>query len=737
MTVLMPSWYYEKKDLKRSPSILDGLDIERESRYRREGARFIINVGTKMGLRYDTMATGVVYFHRFYMFHSFKTFPRYVTACCCLFLAGKVEETPKKCKDIIRIARTFLGDSQFLQFGDDPKEEVMTLERILLQTIKFDLQVDHPYGHLLKYAKCLKGDKGKLQHMVQMAWTFINDSLCTTLCLQWEPEVIAIALMYLAGKLSKFEVVDWVGRSSRHSHWWDMFVEGISIELLEDICHQVLDLYSTPVPQTPQDSPPATPPTKLTRKSSQPPSPIETSTSPAQTKPKAVDTSVGQPIPRLEPGELKRKVSQSEPKNEVPEKITRVEGKTIPTVSSSSPKPAANNQESETQASSPSTPVPVDVPNKTAKHTETPVQRISVTDAAFRSGITSATKQPYTQSASFLPPEPIPQKATQHIPQMPATSFSVTVPPPTATLTQPAAPYYTAVAPDTQHYPNIQQPPPQIYPPRPMQFQHPPPPVTPTAPPPLRQPPPQFGELPHQYPPNLPPTGIPPPFNSQFPPPRHQPPPNILNNPPPAPMPGITQHPPPNHPPPNRPQGMPPVQGMIRTGPPPPPGVGPRTPMGPRPPLGSRTPLGPPHNPLGPPRMMPDNPFGPRPGSEMYNPHHEHRGGRPTPEHMPHNQDFGPRGHYDNDNSGFQKRRMEPEFDTSYSEYDPNFRRHHQQNQFGQDFERPSPQPRRYTLEHQPHRKLERGPPPSMISNMSQQQGAPTGIPPVRITGSH
>lgn len=50
MTVLMHSWYYEKKDLKRSPSILDGLDIERENRYRREGARFIINVGTKMGL---------------------------------------------------------------------------------------------------------------------------------------------------------------------------------------------------------------------------------------------------------------------------------------------------------------------------------------------------------------------------------------------------------------------------------------------------------------------------------------------------------------------------------------------------------------------------------------------------------------------------------------------------------------------------------------------------------------
>jgi len=102
-----------------------------------------------------------------------------VTACCCLFLAGKVEETPKKCKDIITVARKHLSEEKFASFGVDPrvsclsrlvddldvlyfllfcfKEEVMVLERILLQTIKFDLQVEHPYGFLIKYAKCLKG----------------------------------------------------------------------------------------------------------------------------------------------------------------------------------------------------------------------------------------------------------------------------------------------------------------------------------------------------------------------------------------------------------------------------------------------------------------------------------------------------------------------------------------------------------------------------------------------------
>ena len=107
------------------------------------------------------MATGVVFFHRFYMFHSFNEFPRYLMAACCLFLAGKVEETPKKCKDIVKAAKAWLESKQLdkymASFGDDPVKDMMIYEKILLQTIKFDLQVDHPYGYLLKYAKTLKG----------------------------------------------------------------------------------------------------------------------------------------------------------------------------------------------------------------------------------------------------------------------------------------------------------------------------------------------------------------------------------------------------------------------------------------------------------------------------------------------------------------------------------------------------------------------------------------------------
>lgn len=237
----MPNWYFSKEGLVRTPSRLDGIDYMTEIRYRREGTRFIMSCGNKMRLRYDTMATGAVYFHRFYMVQSFKNFPRWVTSAACLFLAGKVEETPKKCRDIIKTARSLLTDAQFEVFGEDPKEEVMMYERVLLQTIKFDLQVEHPYPSLLKFGKALKGDRAKINKLVQMAWTFSNDSLSTTLCLRHKPEVIAVAMIALAAKFNNHDLQ--ASAAVPGKTWFHSFIKGVAESVIEGICDEMLELY--------------------------------------------------------------------------------------------------------------------------------------------------------------------------------------------------------------------------------------------------------------------------------------------------------------------------------------------------------------------------------------------------------------------------------------------------------------------------------------------------------------
>lgn len=75
----MPYWYYDKETLRDSPSIQDGMDYQTEISYRKDGAQLIKNICTEMDLGIYTAATGVMYFHRFYIMHSFNKFPRYVS----------------------------------------------------------------------------------------------------------------------------------------------------------------------------------------------------------------------------------------------------------------------------------------------------------------------------------------------------------------------------------------------------------------------------------------------------------------------------------------------------------------------------------------------------------------------------------------------------------------------------------------------------------------------------------
>lgn len=68
-----------------------------------------------------------------------------------------------------------------------------------------------------------------------MAWSFINDSLETTLCLQWEPEIVACAVLYLATRMKSFQVTDWQFKGRSNQPCWECFVEGMTVEMMEDM----------------------------------------------------------------------------------------------------------------------------------------------------------------------------------------------------------------------------------------------------------------------------------------------------------------------------------------------------------------------------------------------------------------------------------------------------------------------------------------------------------------------
>ncbi|OAF64801.1 Cyclin-related protein FAM58A [Intoshia linei] len=242
----MPYWYYTKDKLKNSPSKKNGIPFDKECKMRYEACRYIFDLGSQLDVSTSSNATAIVYLHRFYMFHSLEKFDKHIVATSCLFLAGKVEETPKKCRDLLRVAKDLVSNEIWKAFGDNPREKVMTTERIILQTIKFDLQVEHPYKYLVKFAKAIVADKSKIEKIVEMAWTFINDNFCTTLCIECEPDIIAMAMLYLSCRLSKF-TPDHIKNKSVSQHekheWWELLVSDVSKSTIEEICHNVLDIY--------------------------------------------------------------------------------------------------------------------------------------------------------------------------------------------------------------------------------------------------------------------------------------------------------------------------------------------------------------------------------------------------------------------------------------------------------------------------------------------------------------
>merc|ERR1711991_900151 len=70
---------------------------------------FLQNVGMKLRLPQLTIATAVVYFQRFYVVHSLKKYDIFKIAATSLFLAGKVEETPKVREQTSASLLTFLS----------------------------------------------------------------------------------------------------------------------------------------------------------------------------------------------------------------------------------------------------------------------------------------------------------------------------------------------------------------------------------------------------------------------------------------------------------------------------------------------------------------------------------------------------------------------------------------------------------------------------------------------------
>lgn len=89
--------------VQNTPSLADGLDSQSENDLRITGCRLIQISGILLRLPQVAMATGQVLFQRYYYCKSFVRFPMEITAMACVVLASKVEEAPRRIRDILNV----------------------------------------------------------------------------------------------------------------------------------------------------------------------------------------------------------------------------------------------------------------------------------------------------------------------------------------------------------------------------------------------------------------------------------------------------------------------------------------------------------------------------------------------------------------------------------------------------------------------------------------------------------
>ncbi|XP_051886895.1 cyclin-T2a isoform X4 [Pristis pectinata] len=233
-------WYFTREQLENTPSRRCGIDTDKELSYRQQAANLVQDMGQRLNVSQLTINTAIVYMHRFYMQHSFTRFHRNVISPAALFLAAKVEEQPRKLEHVIKVVHACLNPQEppldvksdaYLQQAQD----LVILESIILQTLGFEITIEHPHTDVVKCTQLVRASKDLAQTSYFMA---TNSLHLTTFCLQYKPTVIACVCIHLACKWSNWEIPV----STDGKHWWEYVDPSVTLELLDELTHEFLQI---------------------------------------------------------------------------------------------------------------------------------------------------------------------------------------------------------------------------------------------------------------------------------------------------------------------------------------------------------------------------------------------------------------------------------------------------------------------------------------------------------------
>ncbi|XP_074107672.1 cyclin-T1-like [Cotesia typhae] len=239
-------WYFTKKELCNSPSARVGISAKQEQDYKRQAACLINDMSQQLKVSQSCINTATIYMHRFYAYHPQSKFKKCSVACATLFLAAKVKETPLSSKCMI--------ETMYLCLDKNSKEinirsenfkakvnELLLDELILLKTLGFVTEIEHPHAYVIEFCQKLNVNKEFSRLADKIATHCLQ---LTSMCLRYKPKDIAIFCIHLMIKWSHFKIQAVVDRTS----WLQRLNSKVTDQLLwkmEKEFKSILDIYSS------------------------------------------------------------------------------------------------------------------------------------------------------------------------------------------------------------------------------------------------------------------------------------------------------------------------------------------------------------------------------------------------------------------------------------------------------------------------------------------------------------
>ncbi|XP_028108949.1 cyclin-T1-4-like [Camellia sinensis] len=232
--------FMSRDEIERcSPSRKDGIDVLHETHLRYSYCAFLQNLGLRLDMPQTTIGTAMVLCHRFFVRRSHACHDRFLIATATLFLAAKSEETPRPLNDVVRASCetfhkqdiTFLSYLLPVDWFEQYRERVIEAEQLILTTLDFELNVQHPYAPLTSIIDKLGLSQSVL---VNLALNLISEGLRSSLWLQFKPHQIAAGAAYLAAKYLNMDL------ASCQNIWMEFQTPPI---ILEDVAQQLMELF--------------------------------------------------------------------------------------------------------------------------------------------------------------------------------------------------------------------------------------------------------------------------------------------------------------------------------------------------------------------------------------------------------------------------------------------------------------------------------------------------------------